>query len=118
LGGVDDRASSQETFGISGGTLKRLLVRRRTTTNLRAHSPPGRPRYIGAAQQALLWAQLEAYPDATLDEHARRWNMTHSMTLSARTLGRAIARLGWTRKKRRWQLPNATSTTGSTGASA
>ncbi len=103
------------TFGISLGTVKRLLARQRTTSDLRAQSPPGRPRSISAAHHAALWNQLEAHPDATLDEHARRWNAAHATTLSARTLGRAIARMGWTRKKRRWQPPNATSSSGTTG---
>jgi hypothetical protein len=36
----------------------------------------------------------------TLHEHAAPWNAAHGTTLSARTLGRAIARLGWTCKKK------------------
>ncbi len=104
------------TFGVSLGTIKRLLVRRRTTTDLSAQSLPGRPRAIGAAQQAALWAQLEANPDATLDEHTRQWNTVHGTVLSARTVGRAIARLGWTRKKRCWQPPRMMNRSGSSGA--
>ncbi len=103
------------TFGVSLGTVKRLLARRRTTTDLGAQSPPGRRRSIGAAQQADLENQLEAHPDATLDAHARMWNAAHDTTLSARTLGRAIVRLGWTRKKRRWWPPKATSSSDNSG---
>ena len=51
------------------------------------------------AQEALLRFQLEQFSDATLPEHAERWNADHGTTLSAWTLGRAIRRLGWSRKK-------------------
>jgi transposase len=56
-----------------------------------------------------LWAQLEANRDATLATHTRLWNEAHGITLSAWTVGRAIRRLGWTYKKRRWVPPNAQS---------
>jgi transposase len=97
------------TFGVSLATLKRWLVLRRTATALTPKTPSGRCRTIPVAQHAALWAQLEAHPDATLAQHTQMWNTTHGVTLSYRTLGRAITRLGWTRKKRRWQPPNAMS---------
>jgi hypothetical protein len=36
---------------------------------------------------------------AHLPEHAARWNADHGTSLSAWTLGRALRRLGWSRKK-------------------
>ncbi len=97
------------TFGVSLATLKRWLVLRRTTTTLTPTPPSGRRRTISVAQHAALWAQLEAHPDASLEQHTQMWNTAHGVTLSYRTLGRAIIRLGWTRKKRRWVPPNVTS---------
>ncbi len=95
------------TFGVSLATLKRWLVLRRTAT-LTPKASSGRQRTIPVAQHAALWAQLEAHPDATLEHHTQVWNTTYGVALSYRTLGRAITRLGWTRKKRRWVPPSAT----------
>ncbi|MDQ5851165.1 MAG: IS630 transposase-related protein [Chloroflexota bacterium] len=97
------------TFAISLGTLKRWLVKHRNGLDLRPGSPPGPQPTITRAHHAALQAQLEANPDATLAEHAARWNAAYGTTLSQWTLGRAIRRLGWTRKKRRWVPPSATS---------
>jgi transposase len=77
--------------------------------DLAAQRPSGRRRTIPPTQHAALWAQLEADPDATIALHTERWNATHGTTLSQWTVGRAIRRLGWTRKKRRWVPPSATS---------
>lgn len=104
------------TFGVSLGTIKRLVAQRRLTNDVTPKRAPGRPRSIRPAQHTALWTQLETHADAPLDEQAQLWNATHGTALSARTLGRAIARLGWTRKKRRWQPPNATRCSGSSGA--
>jgi transposase len=90
------------TFGVSLATLKRWLVLRHTDTTLTPKTPSGRQRTIPVAQHAALWAQLEAHPDAPLEQHTQMWNATQGVTLSYRTLGRAITRLGWTRKQRRW----------------
>ncbi len=110
------RREAVTTFGVSLGTIKRLVARRRTAQDLTPQSPPGRPRSIAGDHHAAVWAQLEASPDATVDEHTRRWNTAHGTTLSSRTVGRAIARLGWTRKKRRWQPPNVMNRSGSSSA--
>ncbi len=103
------------TFGVSLGTIKRLIARRRVAQDLTPQSPPGRPRSIAADDHAALWAQVEASPDATLDDHTRQWNTAHGTRLSARTVGRAIAHLGWTRKKRRWSPPNVMNRNDSSG---
>jgi len=61
---------------------------------------PGRPSKKGAALQAGLQSQLEAYPDATLTEHCHLWETTQGVQVSSATISRAIQRLGWTRKKK------------------
>ena len=102
------------TFGVSLSTIKRLVARRRrnTSDDLAAKVPPGRRRTILPEQQAALWAQLEANRDATIETHARLWSEVHGTRVSQWTIGRAIRRLGWTYKKRRWEPPNATSRPG------
>jgi transposase len=65
-----------------------------------ARSSPGRPARIGPAEQPALHAQLAAAPDATLAEHCATWGRAQGARVSEATMHRAIARLGWTRKKR------------------
>jgi transposase len=103
------RAEVAATFGVSLATIKRFVALRRMQPDLAAQRPSGRRRPIPPTQHAALWAQLEADPDATIALHTERWNATHGTTLSQWTVGRAIRRFGWTRKKRRWVPPSATS---------
>ncbi len=94
------------TFGVSLATLKRWLILQRNAAPLLPKASPGRRRVIAVEHHVALWQQLEMHPDATLASHAEQWNATHGGSLSSRTLSRAIQRLGWTRKKRRWEPPN------------
>jgi hypothetical protein len=49
-----------------------------------------------------LVAQLETYPDSTLEAHCQLWESTHGMWVDHTTMSRAIRRVGWTRTKKRW----------------
>jgi transposase len=100
------------TFDVSLATIKRWLARQRTGTGLTPMAPTGRRRTILLEQHAALWAQLEAHRDATIATHTRRWNEMYATTVSMWTMGRAIRRLGWTYKKRRWEPPNVMSRRG------
>ncbi len=97
------------TFGVSLATLKRLLVLRRATPALAPKSPPGRRPTIPTPHHGALRVQLAAHPDATLATHAQLWSETQGVSVSPWTIGRAIRRLGWTHKKRRWAPPSAMS---------
>jgi len=50
--------------------------------------------------QTRLQPQLEAHPDATLEEHCRLWEAETGVKVSISTMSRAILRLRWTRKKK------------------
>ena len=95
-------------FGVSRATIKRYLKQRRETGTISARPIPGRPSKKFAPLQAGLVAQLQAYPDATLETHCQIWEHEHGLRVSPTTMGRAIRRVGWTRKKRRWVPLNAT----------
>jgi transposase len=60
------------------------------------------------AAQLLLGACLRQPPDATLDALRRRLVAVGGPAVSRATLGRAVQRLGWRRKKNRCTPPNAT----------
>ncbi len=63
------RAEFIKMFDVSRATIKRYLKLRHETSEVRAKAIPERPSKKGAALQAGLQPQLEAYPDATLAEH-------------------------------------------------
>jgi len=94
------RAEIVAMFAISLATRKRYLKRQRETGDVRAKPILGRPAKKGAALQAGLLSQLDAYPDATLAEHCQIWETTQRMQVSTATMSRAIQRLAWTRKKK------------------
>jgi transposase len=100
IDGGMSRADVVRTFQVSLGSIKRWLRLRQSRSSLAPKPRTGKTASISAAQLPTLQFQLEQFPDATLAEHARRWNADHATSLSQWTLGRAIRRLGWSRKKR------------------
>jgi transposase len=94
------RAQAVRVFQVSPGSIKRWLRQRQGCGSLAPKLRSGQSATITQAQEPLLRLQLEQFPEATLQEHAERWNAEHAITLSRWTLGRAIRRLGWSRKKR------------------
>jgi transposase len=100
IDGGMSRLDAVRTFQVSLGSIKRWLQLRQTRGLLVPRPRTGKTASISAAQMATLRFQLEQFPDGSLAEHARRWNADHATTLSSWTLGRAIRRLGWSRKKR------------------
>lgn len=101
---IDDgmsQANAVGTFRVSRATITRWCAQRRATGRLHPRVPRGQTATITAAHLPALRTQLDTAPDATLAEHAARWNATHGTSLSQWTLGRAIRQLGWTRKKSR-----------------
>ena len=95
------QAAVARTFQVSRTTVKRYVAQQRRTGSLNPTQPARQPPQIGPAEHPALLAQLEAHPDATLAEHCTRWAEEQGVTVSVPTMWRAIARLGWTPKKRR-----------------
>jgi len=94
-------------LGVSLATIGRYLKQRRETGQVAAKAMPGRPSKKMASLQAGLAGQLRAFPDATLEQHAQYWQERQGMQVSGSSVGRALKRMGWTRKKRRWEQANA-----------
>jgi transposase len=110
------QAEIAKTFAISVATIKRYLKQHRETGHVQPKAIPGRPSRKGAVLQTHLRAQLEAHPDARLEDHCRLWEEAHGIQVSTASISRAIARLGWTRKKRRWWPVNGMKKRGQSGA--
>ena len=113
------RKEASGAFGISPATLKRWLRRRRETGSAAPRRRPGmRPRVGATAEERrALWRQLEEEPEATLEEHRGLWERSHGVRVSVATMSRAIRRLGWTYKQRRWRPPSETTRPAPLGAS-
>jgi transposase len=95
------KSETARLFGVSLPTVKRYLGLKRHTGHLTPRPIAGRPRAIQPQQHLDLIAQLQAHPDATLEEHCQVWLQSHQQRLSLSTMHRAIARAGFTLKKRR-----------------
>ena len=95
------QAAVAESFGVGLATLWRWLTLWRAGES-RAPRPP-RPGPAGffadPVTLAALEAQVTAAPDDRLDDHCRTWQAATGQRVSRATMGRAIARLDWTRKK-------------------
>ncbi len=104
-------------LGVSRATVKRYVKQRRETGTVAPKAIPGRPpKKLGLLQVELV-AQLQAHDDLRLEDHCRLWEQTHGVTVSTATMSRAIKRVGWTRKKRRWLPVNAVRKSEPVGAS-
>ena len=87
------------TFQVSEGSIKRWLARHRRGDDLRARVSSGRRARITPTDYPALLAQLAAAPDATLAMHVAQWQADHGVRVSRWTMSRAMATVGWTRKK-------------------
>src|SRR5215208_4239902 len=88
------------TFHVSLASLKRWHAARHDAGDFTPCPPTGgfEPT-ITPDQHEQLRAQVAAFPDATLAEHATRWNAAQGTAISQWAIGRAIRLLGLTRKK-------------------
>jgi transposase len=108
-------------FSVSLRTLKRWLRKRREGEDLSPGTSTGRKRRIlsTAAEESLLWEQLEEHDDATLERHCEMWEHKTGVRVSISAMSRAIReKLGWTYKKRRWRPPSETNRRGAPSGSA
>ena len=113
------RREAVRTFGVSMATIERYVRRRRRGGDLAPRSSPGRTPTIGSSveERRALWKQLEENDAATLERHCELWERTQGVRASISTMSRAIRRLGWSRKKDRWEPPNETRRQGVLGES-
>ncbi len=88
-----------ELFKVSPASVWRFVKQQREQGQLCASLPPGRPRRLTAAHEAVLIEQLTAQPDASLAELGKRLATATSQQVSVMTVWRTVKRLGWTRKK-------------------
>ncbi len=89
-----------EWFGVSGRSVRRWVRWRRERGGVATRPRSGRAPKIPPTQHPALLAQVAAHPDATLAEHAARWEGATGVAVSPSTLSRLVRRLRVTLKKR------------------
>jgi len=90
------------TFEISVSSTKRYISQYRAVGHVEAKVQSYKQPTIRDEQLGLLVKQLEAHSDATVEQHTRWWAEQTGQQVNNSMMWRAIARAGWTRKKRQW----------------
>ena len=98
------------TFSVSVASVTKYVALQRAARSLTPGKSTGRPKAILPEQYPALDRQLEEHAGATLAEHVTLWEASHGVRMHLATMDRAIRRIGWTYKKRRWQRASRTST--------
>lgn len=88
-------------FEVSVPTIERWVRLKRETGGLARRPVPGPVAVQTAGLVAALPDRLAEHADATLTEQCEWWREVSGWEVSTATMSRALARLGWTRKKRR-----------------
>jgi transposase len=88
-------------FAVSMPTIERWLRLKREAKGLAPKPVPGPVAVKTDALVVALPERLSTHADATLAEQCAWWAEQSGVEVSTATMSRALARLGWTRKKRR-----------------
>ena len=97
------------TFGVGVSTVKRYAATAREGRSLTPKKRPGSKPKMDEAAVRLLEADLRERPTATLPQRREFLSRVAGVRVSESTLSRALKRLGWSRKKDRWERASATS---------
>ena len=103
IGEGKSRREVARLFHVSLSTVKRYVRQWREQGNLLPKPIPGRPPRKLALLQAKLQTQLDASPDATLEEHCEHWEAREGIKVSIATMSRAIHLLLDKHTKRYWK---------------
>jgi transposase len=97
------------TFGVGLSTIKRYAAAAREGRPLAPKRRPGSKPKLDQAARKLLEADLEGRPAATLSQRREFLLRVAGVSVSDSTVSRMLRRLGWSRKKDRWERQSATS---------
>ena len=103
------KAEVARAFGVGVSSVKRYAAAAREGRSLAPKRRPGSKPKVGGAARRLLEADLEERPAATLPQRRQFLERVAGVEVSDSTVSRMLKRLGWSRKKDRWERANATS---------
>jgi transposase len=103
------KSEAARTFSVSLSSVKRYAKMADQGRSLAPKKSPGSEPKTGEYAKRLLEADLEERPAATLADRREYLHSVANVRVSESTLSRMLKRLGWSRKKGRWERVNATS---------
>ncbi len=96
-------------FGVGLSSVKRYVKTAREGRSLSPRRSPGRRPKADERARRLLEADLERRPSATLRQRCEYLRGVAGLRVSESTVSRLLRRMGWSRKKDRWERRSATS---------
>ena len=102
-------AEVAKAFDVGASTVKRYAAAAREGRSLAPKKRPGSKPKMDERARRLLEADLEERPAATLLERGEFLRRVAGLSVSESTVSRMVRRLGWSRKKGRWERTSATS---------
>jgi transposase len=102
-------SGATRSLGISRSSVKRYAKLAEEGSPLAPKRRPGLKPKLGKGARRLLEEDLERRPAATLRQRREFLRSVGGVSVSESTVSRALKRLGWSRKKDRWERRSATS---------
>jgi transposase len=103
------KSEAARSFGVSRSSVKRYAKLADEGRSLAPKKRPGSKPKIDERTRRLLEADLEERPAATLSDRRAHLGRVAGLSVSESTLSRMLGRMGWSRKKDRWERASATS---------
>jgi len=103
------KTEAARSFGVSRSSVKRYAKLAEEGRSLAPKKRPGSKPKMDENAKRLLEADLEERPSATLSERREFLRRVAGLSVSESTVSRMLRRLGWSRKKDRWERQSATS---------
>jgi transposase len=103
------KSEAARSFGVSRSSVKRSAKLAQQRRSLAPKKRPGSEPKLDERARRLLEADLEEHPAATLSERREFLRRVAGVSVSESTVSRMLRRLGFSRKKDRWERANATS---------
>jgi transposase len=103
------KAEAARVFGVGLSSVKRYVAMVWEGRPLAPKRRPGSRPKLDETARKLLEADLEECPAATLSHRREFLERVAGIRVSDSTVSRMLKRLGWSRKKDRWERRSATS---------
>jgi transposase len=103
------KSEAARTFGVSRSSVKRYAKLADEGRSLAPKKRPGSKPKMDERTRKLLEADLQERPAATLSERGEFLRRVAGVSVSDSTVSRMVRRLGWSRKKDRWERARETS---------
>jgi transposase len=103
------KSEAARAFGVSRSSVKRYAKLAQEGRPLAPKKRPGSKPKMDETARRILEADMQEHPAATLSERCEHLGRVAGLSVSESTVSRVLGRLGWSRKKDRWEPQSATS---------